>query len=346
MKIDFKEVLKKYRDWLWPTIQESINKVNDYPEFCQVSKKYQKELDFHKEIVGDYPQRQGKYLRPTLLLLTAQAMGVSKNRARRVAAAMQMSEDWILNHDDIEDDSPDRRGKPALHKIVGTELAINAGDGLHVLMWEMLLDSPKEIQKEFLVMLKRTVLGQTIELKWAKDNRKVEQDDVMLILESKTGYYTIAGPMRLGAILAGANKNQLKTIYKFGVVLGKAFQIVDDVLDLTSDFAGLKKVKGRDIVEGKRTVMMVDLIKKSNQKDKQIISKIMNKKRVDKTEKDVETIISLMEKYGSIEYSKKLAAKFAKEAIEIFDKEMQFIKREPFRSEIRAGIDFIVNRDH
>jgi geranylgeranyl pyrophosphate synthase len=53
-----------------------------------------------------------------------------------------------------------------------------------------------------------------------------------------------------------------------------------------------------------------------------------------------------MEKYGSIEYSKKLAAKFAKEAIEIFDKEMQFIKREPFRSEIRAGIDFIVNRDH
>ena len=346
MRVDFKEVLKKYRDWLWPTIRESIDKVNDYPEFCQVPKKYQKELDFHKEMVSDYPQRQGKYLRPTLLLLTAQAMGASKNKARRVAAAMQMSEDWILNHDDIEDDSPDRRGKPALHKIVGTELAINAGDGLHVLMWEMLLDSPKEIQREFLTMLKRTVLGQTIELKWAKDNRKVEQDDVMLILESKTGYYTIAGPMRLGAILAGANKNQLKTIYKFGVMLGKAFQIVDDVLDLTSDFAGLKKVKGRDIVEGKKTVMMVDLLRKSNQKDKQRIDRIMNKNRADKTEKDIGTIISLMEKYGSIDYGKKLAAKFAQEAIEIFETEMQFIKREPFRSEIRAGIDFIVNRDH
>lgn len=346
MKTDFKAVLKKYREWLWPTIWQSIDRVNNYPKFCQVPKKYQKELDFHKDIIGDYPKRQGKYLRPTLLVLTAQAMGASKNKAKRVAAAMQMSEDWILNHDDIEDDSPDRRGKPALHKIIGTELAINAGDGLHVLMWEMLLDSPKEIQREFLTMLKRTVLGQTIELKWARDNQEVKQDDVILILESKTGYYTIAGPMRLGAILAGASKKQLETIYKFGVVLGKAFQIIDDVLDLTSDFAGLKKVKGRDIVEGKKTVMMVDLLKKSNQEDKQIISKIINKKRADKTEKDVETIISLMEKYGSIEYSKKLAAKFAKKAIEIFDKEMQFIKREPFRSEIRTGIDFIVNRDH
>ena len=225
MKTDFKAVLKKYREWLWPTIWQSIDRVNNYPKFCQVPKKYQKELDFHKDIIGDYPKRQGKYLRPTLLVLTAQAMGASKNKAKRVAAAMQMSEDWILNHDDIEDDSPDRRGKPALHKIIGTELAINAGDGLHVLMWEMLLDSPKEIQREFLTMLKRTVLGQTIELKRARDNQEVKQDDVILILESKTGYYTIAGPMRLGAILAGASKKQLETIYKFGVVWVKLFKI-------------------------------------------------------------------------------------------------------------------------
>ena len=73
---------------------------------------------------------------------------------------------------------------------------------------------------------------------------------------------------------------------------------------------------------------------------------VIHKNRADKTEKDIGTIISLMEKYGSIDYGKKLAAKFAQEAIEIFETEMQFIKREPFRSEIRAGIDFIVNRDH
>lgn len=344
---DFKEVLKKYREWLWPTIKKSTDRVNDYPDYCTVSGKYQKELDFHRDIVGDYPQRQGKYLRPTLLLLTAQGMGVNKVKAKKVAAAMQMSEDWILNHDDIEDDSPDRRGKPALHKLVGTELAINAGDGLHVLMWEMLLDSSKEIQKEFLVMLRRTILGQTIELKWAKDNRSdLKEEDVMLILESKTGYYTIAGPMRLGAIMARASKKELAIIYKFGVILGKAFQIVDDVLDLTSDFAGLKKIKGGDILENKKTVMLMHLINKSNKKDQQIISKILKKKREEKTEKDIMVIINLMEKYNSIEYGRQLAAKFSREALKIFDNEMRFIKKEPYRSELRAGIEFIVNRDH
>lgn len=344
---DFKEVLKKYREWLWPTIKKSTDRVNDYPDYCTVSRKYQKELDFHRDIVGDYPQRQGKYLRPTLLLLTAQGMGVNKVKAKKVAAAMQMSEDWILNHDDIEDDSPDRRGKPALHKLVGTELAINAGDGLHVLMWEMLLDSPKEIQKEFLVMLRRTILGQTIELKWAKDNRSdLKEEDVMLILESKTGYYTIAGPMRLGAIMARASKKELAIIYKFGVILGKAFQIVDDVLDLTSDFAGLKKIKGGDILENKKTVMLMHLINKSNKKDQQIINKILKKKREEKTEKDIMIIINLMEKYNSIEYGRQLAAKFSREALKIFDNEMRFIKKEPYRSELRAGIEFIVNRDH
>lgn len=344
---DFKEVLKKYREWLWPTIKKSTDRVNDYPDYCTVSRKYQKELDFHRDIVGDYPQRQGKYLRPTLLLLTAQGMGVNKVKAKKVAAAMQMSEDWILNHDDIEDDSPDRRGKPALHKLVGTELAINAGDGLHVLMWEMLLDSSKEIQKEFLVMLRRTILGQTIELKWAKDNRSdLKEEDVMLILESKTGYYTIAGPMRLGAIMARASKKELAIIYKFGVILGKAFQIVDDVLDLTSDFAGLKKIKGGDILENKKTVMLMHLINKSNKKDQQIINKILKKKREEKTEKDIMIIINLMEKYKSIEYGRQLAAKFSREALKIFDNEMRFIKKEPYRSELRAGIEFIVNRDH
>ncbi len=344
---DFKEVLKKYREWLWPTIKKSTDRVNDYPDYCTVSRKYQKELDFHRDIVGDYPQRQGKYLRPTLLLLTAQGMGVNKVKAKKVAAAMQMSEDWILNHDDIEDDSPDRRGKPALHKLVGTELAINAGDGLHVLMWEMLLDSSKEIQKEFLVMLRRTILGQTIELKWAKDNRSdLKEEDVMLILESKTGYYTIAGPMRLGAIMARASKKELAIIYKFGVILGKAFQIVDDVLDLTSDFAGLKKIKGGDILENKKTVMLMHLINKSNKKDQQIINKILKKKREEKTEKDIMIIINLMEKYNSIEYGRQLAAKFSREALKIFDNEMRFIKKEPYRSELRAGIEFIVNRDH
>jgi len=351
---DFLNTLSNYRNLLWPIVEKKIEEVNNFPDYCHLDKKYQKELDFHLKIISDYPQRKGKYLRPSLLLLTTEGMGVKKDKALITAAAMQISEDWILNHDDIEDDSESRRGQRALHKIYGNELALNAGDALHVIMWRVLFDNfsildkslAMKIVEEFYTMLSRTILGQGIELKWTRDNRyNLSEKDNLLILESKTGYYTIAGPMRLGAIIAGASEKQLEQIYRFGVLLGRSFQIVDDLLDLTSDFSGQKK-KGNDVYENKRTLMLLHLIKKSSEIDKNLIRKILNKKRSEKTEEDVDIVVKLMKKYGSLEYGKKMADKYASEAKNIFEKELNFIKVEPYRSRIKTGIDFIVNRDH
>lgn len=351
---DFLTTLNNYREILWPLIEKKIEEVNTFPDYCRLDKKYQKELDFHLRIVSDYPQRKGKYLRPSLLLLTAEGMGVKRDKALITATAMQISEDWILNHDDIEDDSESRRGRLALHRIYGNELAINAGDALHVIMWKILFDNfsildkkvAMKIIKEFYTMLSRTILGQGIELKWTKENRyDLSEKDNLLILESKTGYYTIAGPMRLGAIVAGASEKQLEQIYRFGVLLGRSFQIVDDLLDLTSDFSGQKK-KGNDVYENKRTLMLLHLIKKSSEIDKNLIRKILNKKRSEKTEEDVDIVVKLMKKYGSLEYGKKMADKYASEAKNIFEKELGFINIEPYRNQLISGIDFIVNRDH
>jgi len=351
---DFVTILLKYREILWPIIEKKIIDLNKFPKYCQLKDTYQKEQDFHLKIVSDYPSRKGKYLRPSLLMMTAQAMGVDISTTLNTAAAMQISEDWILNHDDIEDDSPDRRGQRALHKIYGRELAINAGDALHMIMWRVLFDNfssldqkqATKIIEEFYIMMSRTVLGQEIELKWAKENRfDLSDEDNFLILESKTGYYTIAGPMRLGAILAGATEKQLEAIYRFGIMLGRTFQIIDDLLDLTSDFSGLKKIKGNDIVENKRTLMLLHLYRESKGVDKQKLIKILNKKNL-KTEMEVVEVIKLMEKYGSLDYSKKMAIKFAQEAKKIFLTELSFIKKQPYRDQIIDGIDFIVNRDH
>lgn len=351
---DFLNTLNRYRDLLWPIIEEKIEEVNIFPDYCRLDRKYQKELDFHLQVVSDYPRRKGKYLRPSLLLLTAEGMEGKRDRAMITAAAMQISEDWILNHDDIEDDSESRRGQKALHKIYGNELAINAGDALHVIMWKVLSDNfsildkktAMKIVEEFYTMMSRTILGQGIELKWTRDNRyDLSEKDNLLILESKTGYYTIAGPMRLGAIIAGASEKQLEAIYRFGVLLGRSFQIIDDLLDLTSDFSGQKKM-GNDIYENKRTLMLLDLIKKSSEGNKKLISNILNKKRNEKTEQDVEVIVDLMKKYGSLDYGKKMADKYARQAKIIFEKELRFIKKEPYRSQLISGIDFIVNRNY
>lgn len=353
--IDVKEILSEYRNFVWPAIEKLLEEFTKFPKFCEIPKEYSSLVEFHNQIVSDYPNRKGKYLRPSLLLLTAQSMGVKKELALNTATAMQISEEWMLNHDDIEDDSMERRGAPALHRIYGKELAINAGDALQVLMWKALvknfsdldIETSKKIFDEFIQMLNRTVFGQTVEIKWTKDYKKdLTEDDIFLILESKTGYYTIAGPMRLGAILAGADSDQLEKIYKFGVLLGRSFQIIDDLLDLTSDFAGLKKQQGNDIFEGKKTLMLIHLYKNASQNDRLKIDQIMSKSRDQKSQEEVDFIIGLMKKYGSLEYSKTKAVEFAEKAKRIFEKNLTFLNREPYRSQLLQIIDFITTRNH
>jgi len=353
--INFLDVLRKKRGLVWPEIRRYLELMRQIPQYCQIPSKYSTEVDFHFQIIADYPERKGKYVRPALVLLTAEAMGFPQNKAIRTAAAMEVSENWILNHDDIEDDSLERRGKPTLHRIYGKELAINAGDGLHILMWKILRDNEEIIGTkktlavidEFYQMLNRTVLGQTIEMKWTQENKTdLADEDVLLILESKTGYYTIAGPMRLGAILAGANQDQLDRLYQFGKIMGYCYQITDDLLDLTSDFAGLKNQIGNDIYEGKRTIMLVHLLRTIKGKDKQKLMAIIKKTREEKSEAEVKWVIEMMEKYGSLAHGREMLAKFITQAKEYFNQRLDFLSCQPARDQIRAFIDFVAQRTY
>lgn len=352
--IDFLEVLKEKREVVWREIKIYLNSLTVFPDYCQIPKRYSSLLNFYQKISSDYPKRKGKYVRPSLVLLIAQAMGFSEKKAIKTAAAMQVSEDWILIHDDLEDDSFQRRGGLTLHRIYGRSLAINAGDTLQILMWKILQDNEKiigprktfQIMDEFYQMLNRTALGQMIEIKWTEENRTNLVDrDILLILESKTGYYTIAGPMRLGAILAGATEKQLEKIYHFGKLLGFGFQIQDDLLDLTSNFSGLKK-QGDDIYEGKRTIILLHLLRNIKGKEKKELLKILKKTREEKTEKEVKWVIKMMARHGSLDHGKKLLKKFLNQASEFFDQELNFLTKQPARNQIKALIKFLEERKY
>jgi len=354
MDINFEEVLIEKRRVIWREIQKYLRRPLSASGRLKIPSCYVSLEKFHWELTTTYPKRLGKYVRPTLLLLTAEAMGVSQTRAIKTAAAMQTSEDWILNHDDIEDGSLMRRGEPALHRIYGSELAVNAGDALHVIMWKMLRDNEKilgfqktfEIIDEFYQMLTRTTLGQTVEIKWIQENKQnLTNKDCFFIFDGKTTYYTIAGPMRLGAILANANEKQLEAIYEFAQPLGRCFQIIDDLLDLTSDFRGLKKQTGNDIYEGKRTIMLMHLFRTARLKDKAKLIGIMNKVREKKTSEEVGFVIELMKKYHSLNYGQRVAEKLAQEALKIFEKKLMFLSKSPAKEELKAAIQFIVQRD-
>lgn len=352
---DFVNILREYRSIIWPIIEKKLGKIVDFEKMCQPNEKYQYLIDYHRKIYEVYPKRMGKYFRPSMVILTGEAMGVPKELLWNTAAAQQLSEEWILIHDDIEDDSTQRRGETTLHRMYTKELAVNAGDALQVLMWQILQDNRKiigdkktfAIMEEFSKMLNRTVLGQTIEMKWAQENKTdLTDEDILLILESKTGYYTVAGPMREGAIIAEATTEELDKIYEFGKLTGYCFQIKDDLLDLTSDFCGQKKQCGNDIYEGKRTIMLAHLMRTIKGKDKEKLKKIMTKNRQGKKCNEVDWVIEKMKEYGSLEYADKLMRKFAVRAQEYFIKELGFLEKNPARSYLEYLPEFLINRDH
>lgn len=229
------ETLERTRLLVYPLIQKYLNDPL-YPKQFSIPVKFNKEVKLYWNINRDYPSRKGKYLRPTLVLLIAESLEINFKLALPAAAAMQMSEEWILISDDIEDKSEYRRGKPTLHKLHGTELAINASDSLETIMWKMIIDcNNKKIIDEFYRLLLRTTLGQAVEQIWTNKKEIITKDKYFFIANSKSAYYSIAGPMRLGAIVANANKNQVNKITEFGVHLGRCFQLIDDILDFEQD---------------------------------------------------------------------------------------------------------------
>lgn len=351
---DFKTYLNRQKQRIGQVVDDSLRlyRKDDLQTLCMMGQEaYTPLLDEHWAIVGDYPHRRGKYLRPTLVLLMAEAMGAAPETAIHTAAAMQMSEDWILIHDDWEDGSLERRGKPALHRLVSSEIAVNAGDTLHECMHRVLTENFRlldpalayRVGQEFFLMLSRTFFGQFAEIKWTQENNSdMTEGDVLFTVSGKTVYYTIAGPLRLGAILAGATDEQLRRIYDFSYPLGLCFQIRDDVLDLTGDFEGQKKQPLNDIYEGKRTLILLHLLHHSTEAERQRIEAILSKPREEKQADEVQYIRQLMDHYGSITYAENEAGRYAAQAMEKLQA-IDFIQPS-YRPLFSEMVEFILRR--
>ena len=278
--------------------------------------RYKSLFDEHWDIITDYPSRRGKYLRPALVMLMAEAMSGSSEKAVYTATAMQMSEDWILIHDDWEDGSLERRGKPALHHIVSSEISVNAGDTLHECMHRVLSENyrlldvslARRVQHEFFLMLGRTTFGQYAEIKWTQDNK---QDRASKPPQRKTA----------AAI---------------------CFQIRDDVLDLTGDFEGQKRQSLNDIYEGKRTLILLHLLRHCTDDEHQRIEAILGKPREQKTAEEVQYIRDLMDTYGSIRFAASRAEAYARDALDRLST-IDFIQ-DSYRPLFRGMVDFILRR--
>jgi len=322
-----------------------------------------KEIQLLYDMMRDYPSRGGKGLRGSLCLLWCELFSGKKNDALVTASALEIFQNWILIHDDIEDGSDMRRGLPALHKKFGVELAINTGDALHGKMWELLLtnrtivgtEATLGVLFEFARMLNETTEGQHMDLSWSLQNDwNIDEPDYLLMVTKKAAWYTCITPCRLGLLISqNVEKEEnlsklMDQIVDFGTHLGIAFQIVDDVLNLTADETKYGKEILGDLYEGKRTVMLIHLLRKISGDQRKRVIESLSKPRPAKSAEEMNWIYDLMKNSGSIEYARRLAAKHSTSAMEIFDEiaAKQSDLHPRIYAQTRNLLEYLTSRDY
>lgn len=304
-------------------------------------------------LVRNYPSRPGKAIRPSLCLAACRAFGGQAADAFPVAVAIEMLHNAFLVHDDIADGSERRRGRPTLSADYGTALALNAGDALVVLANRLLrqhargLDAATadRVLHEFDLMALRTLEGQATELGWRRDVvTDVTPEDYLELILHKTCWYTTIHPLRVGRILAPAAGN-LDAIVAFGFYLGAAFQIRDDLLNLTGDESRYGKEINGDLYEGKRTLALIHLCSVVDGTDGAFLHEYLAMDRGDRTPATVARVRRLMDDYGSVEFASEYARGIASAARDAFEDAFRQATDGPDTRFVRALIPYMVGRD-
>ncbi len=273
--------------------------------------------------IKEFILREGKRVRPVLFCIGY--LGFSKKASSglyRSAISLELLHDFMLVHDDIIDKSQTRRGKPSMHamlnlalkakrnlKFSGEDLTIVIGDVLYAMALDAFLAiKEKPLRKE--LSLKKLISaalytgsGEVIELLLgAKPIEKVSREDIYKIYDYKTANYTFASPLTMGATLGGASKNQVDKLFTYGMYLGRAFQIKDDIIGTFGESSAIGKSNLTDLTEAKKTILIWYAYNHASIKDKNNIKRIFKEDSIGKPE--LALIRSILLKTGSLQYAK------------------------------------------
>jgi geranylgeranyl diphosphate synthase type II len=213
----------------------------------------------------------GKRLRPILCLAAAEACRGNIDNALPLACAFECIHTYSLVHDDLPsmDNDDFRRGRPTCHKVFGDGIAVLAGDALLTIAFEIVSNAKPTPRYDISILLreiavaagsKRLIAGQVADLE--AEGKRVKRDQLRFIHENKTAAI-LKSSVRLGAMSANANARRLSAITQFGKRLGLAFQVIDDILDVTQTSEILGKSAGKDVAAKKATYPAVIGLEKS-----------------------------------------------------------------------------------
>ncbi len=264
----------------------------------------------------------GKRWRPVLMLTIIDALGKDSNEYIEFAIIPEVIHNASLIHDDIEDNSDMRRGAPAVHKKFGLDVATNLGDFMFFFPVVALLDS-KKITKDTKIrildiyqreMLKLTI-GQGTDIAWHSslvDSAGISESMYLQMAYSKTGVLSSMAA-KIGAVLGGGNDKIVETLGNFGASIGVAFQLQDDLLNVTeSAVANSKGATGEDITEGKVSLLVVYTLAKAERKDSARLNEILSMHTTDRA--IINEAIGILNRYGAQAYTKTLGEKLITDA--------------------------------
>ncbi len=322
MKIDVEELLEERAKTIDRAIEKYIPRKYDKNAllFSLNPPRYDHNIEALNKAVAepvwDFLDRGGKRWRPTLFLLIVEALGRDPDQYLEFSIIPEVVHNGTIMIDDIEDNSEFRRGKLCTHRLFDLDVAINVGNTMYFLPLLPLMKnrdmlSPEKLSKIYEIYVREMInlsLGQAMDIAWHRglaDSNKVTETQYLQMCAYKTG--TLARmSAKIAAVLCEVPDDTVERLGNFAEAIGIAFQIQDDVLDLTSkSFAEKKGGLGQDITEGKRSLLVIHTLDKAEQADKNRLIKILNMHTTNKKLK--REAIRIIRKYKSIDYAKAFA---------------------------------------
>ncbi|MFW6456937.1 MAG: polyprenyl synthetase family protein [Planctomycetota bacterium] len=280
------------------------------------------EVDYLSAPVWHHMQTGGKRIRPALCLMCCEELGAEPDRALNFAAAVELLHNMLLVHDDIEDGDRVRRDEPTVWVKFGVENAINVGDYMLGRAYSLIMDSPLDehitlqLARAFTRTYEHTCRGQALDMN-LRGTTDLSVERYLDMVRLKTGDYLALG-MVGGAIIAGAPEEAIDRIRELGKNMGPAFQIRDDVIDLTQG-KGRAGAIGNDIKEGKPSILYAHALGKATGEDRQKLIDIANRDRSATTEKHVKWVLALYDELGSLEFAQSTAEQMVEKAFQTID---------------------------
>lgn len=300
----------------------------------------------------------GKRLRGTLVKLGYELAGGKKDNQDILvpAAAYEIFQTAILAHDDIIDKSPLRRGKETIYQTLGADhhaisQTICLGDIGFFLSYQLISQSnfPDQNKNKAIKAFSKTMIdtafGEILDVELPYLNTKYSEKDVITISKYKTAWYTIVGPLQLGAALAGADQKLLDNLKIFGENLGIAFQIQDDILGIFGSEAELGKSVTSDVEEGKATLLYLEALKQADQSQKEILEKYYGQGQINNDQ--LSMIKEVFEQTGALKYAQNLAQDYVAKAKKVIpDLTISPISTDStdFTALLTQMADFLINR--